>query len=289
MVSPPVECWSTWLDDTGLIPSGGSDYHGRFKPDVRLGVGRGDLVVPDEVAGRIAGSGLLAARTGSFPPIMKGKAMGMGAAALVVSGGVLASRVLGLGRETMLAALIGVNAVGDVYRAAFLVPDLLNYLLAGGYLTITFVPILAARLAANDPEGGNRAFVAVFRVVTGVTALLTAVLMIWTAPLIELIYPELSPAQLGEVTRLTMIALPAQVFFVGGSLLMAYQYAHRRFLIPVAAPIVYNLSIIVGGMVGGILVDPPPADGLCGGPWRARRSATSESSGGGRAGWVCGW
>ncbi len=33
----------------GLIPSGGSDYHGRFKPDTRLGVGRGDLVVPDEV------------------------------------------------------------------------------------------------------------------------------------------------------------------------------------------------------------------------------------------------
>lgn len=33
----------------GLIPSGGSDYHGRFKPDTRLGVGRGDLTVPDEV------------------------------------------------------------------------------------------------------------------------------------------------------------------------------------------------------------------------------------------------
>ena len=33
----------------GLIPSGGSDYHGRFKPDVMLGSGRGDLVVPDRV------------------------------------------------------------------------------------------------------------------------------------------------------------------------------------------------------------------------------------------------
>ena len=52
---------------------------------------------------------------------MKGKAMGMGKAALVVSAGVMLSRVLGLGRETMLAALIGVNAVGDVYRAAFLI------------------------------------------------------------------------------------------------------------------------------------------------------------------------
>ncbi|MDE0120215.1 MAG: PHP domain-containing protein [bacterium] len=33
----------------GLVPSGGSDYHGRFKPDVKLGTGRGDLLVPDQV------------------------------------------------------------------------------------------------------------------------------------------------------------------------------------------------------------------------------------------------
>ncbi|MCE2526015.1 MAG: murein biosynthesis integral membrane protein MurJ [Actinomycetia bacterium] len=193
---------------------------------------------------------------------MKGRAMGMGAAALVVSSGVLLSRVLGLARETMLAALIGVNAVGDVYRAAFLVPDLLNYLLAGGYLTITFVPILAARLESDDVAGGNQAFVAVFRVVTGLTIVLTAVLMVETTPLLELIYPQLSSEQLAEVIRLTRIALPAQVFFVGGSLLMAYQYAHRRFLVPVAAPIVYNLAIIMGGLVGAALADPPPADGF---------------------------
>ncbi len=33
----------------GLIPTGGSDYHGRFKQEIRLGVGRGDLTVPDRV------------------------------------------------------------------------------------------------------------------------------------------------------------------------------------------------------------------------------------------------
>lgn len=31
----------------GLIPSGGSDYHGSYKPGLQLGVGFGDLVVPD--------------------------------------------------------------------------------------------------------------------------------------------------------------------------------------------------------------------------------------------------
>ena len=36
--------------DAGMIPTGGSDYHGTYKPDVQLGVGRtGDLRVPDEM------------------------------------------------------------------------------------------------------------------------------------------------------------------------------------------------------------------------------------------------
>jgi len=32
-----------------LIPSGGSDYHGTYKVGIELGVGKGDLVVPDAV------------------------------------------------------------------------------------------------------------------------------------------------------------------------------------------------------------------------------------------------
>ncbi|MDE3064320.1 MAG: PHP domain-containing protein [Acidobacteriota bacterium] len=35
--------------DAGLIPTGGSDYHGFYKEDVGLGVGRGDLRVPDSI------------------------------------------------------------------------------------------------------------------------------------------------------------------------------------------------------------------------------------------------
>ncbi len=31
----------------GLVVTGGSDYHGTYKPDLRVGVGRGDLNVPD--------------------------------------------------------------------------------------------------------------------------------------------------------------------------------------------------------------------------------------------------
>jgi len=50
-------------DDTGnllrlaikhdIIPTGGSDFHGSFKPDIKIGTGRGNLFVPYEVLERM--------------------------------------------------------------------------------------------------------------------------------------------------------------------------------------------------------------------------------------------
>ena len=33
----------------GLAVTGGSDYHGRYKPDIALGTALGDLAVPDDL------------------------------------------------------------------------------------------------------------------------------------------------------------------------------------------------------------------------------------------------
>jgi predicted metal-dependent phosphoesterase TrpH len=38
---------------TGLVATGGSDHHGTYKPDLSVGVGRGDLAVPDEALDRL--------------------------------------------------------------------------------------------------------------------------------------------------------------------------------------------------------------------------------------------
>ena len=67
----------------------------------------------------------------------------LGTAAAVVAAGVLLSRVLGFVREIAIAALIGRNAEADLYIYAFRVPDFLFYLVAGGFMAITLVPILA--------------------------------------------------------------------------------------------------------------------------------------------------
>ncbi len=178
----------------------------------------------------------------------------------MVSGGVLLSRILGMVREIFLADLVGANANGDVYRVAFIIPDFLNYLLAGGYLAITFIPILSRFFAQDDEAGAWRAFMAVARPVGLAMVVLVGIAMAVAEPVIDAI-TGLNDAQVDEAVRLTRIVLPAQVFFVVGTLLMAVQYAREQFLLPTLAPIVYNLAIVAGGV---LLTDrnDPTADGF---------------------------
>lgn len=186
----------------------------------------------------------------------------MGTAAVVVAASVLLSRLLGLARDALLAGLIGVDAEADLYFDAFLVPDMLNYLLAGAYLTITLVPILSRHMESGDQHGANAAFTSVFRFVALAIVGLTVLMWVFADALVEVLFPEVAdPARLVSLTRLV---LPAQVFLVLGALLMAVQYTHKRFAIPAAAPLVYNLGIIAGGLVGWAAGDPSPESFLLG-------------------------
>lgn len=186
----------------------------------------------------------------------------MGAAAAVVSGSVLLSRLLGLGREALLAGLIGVSAEADLYKQAFTIPDLLNYLLAGAYLTITLIPILSRHLEAGDRARADRAFTSIFRFVAGSIVGLTAIMWVFADPIVSLVFPE--AADHARLVAMTRLVLPAQVFFVVGALLMAVQYTHRRFVFPALAPLVYNVAIIGGGLAGAMTGDPSPESFLWG-------------------------
>ncbi|MHB8542122.1 MAG: lipid II flippase MurJ, partial [Candidatus Acidiferrales bacterium] len=59
----------------------------------------------------------------------------------IVMASVLLSRVLGFLRQWTVAHQIGSNGITDAYYAAFTLPDFLNYLVAAGSLSITFIPV----------------------------------------------------------------------------------------------------------------------------------------------------
>ncbi|MDH3499352.1 MAG: hypothetical protein OEM97_04465 [Acidimicrobiia bacterium] len=177
----------------------------------------------------------------------------MARAAFLVGGGVLVSRLLGLLRDIILADRLGDTPQGDAYDAAFLIPDYLNYLLAGGFLAITFIPIISRHIAARDEDAMWRSFAAVFRPLTLLITVLTVLGIVLAGPLVELAFGVaggFDGAQIDDVAHLTRLVLPAQIFFVLGALFTAVQYAHEKFWIPTLAPVIYNLGIIIGGIVG---------------------------------------
>ena len=167
----------------------------------------------------------------------------------IVMASVLASRVLGFFRDWTVAHQIGSNAITDAYYAAFTLPDFLNYLVAGGSLSITFIPVFTKFVAENREDEGWHVF---STVVTSMGVLLAALVVvgeIYAPQLVELIAPGFSPAEKARVIFLTRLMMPAQICFYQGSILSAVQYAKGQFVVPSLAPVVYNLGIILGGVL----------------------------------------
>lgn len=171
-------------------------------------------------------------------------------ATLLWSISILASRLIGLVREAALGRILGAGPEADVYLAAFLIPDFLNYLLAAGALSIVFIPLFAGHLARGDEERGWEAF----SVVANFVALLlfAAVVGLWLAvpDLVGIVAPGFDRARADRLVALTRIVLPAQVFHVLGGLLSAALLARDRHALPALAPLVYTLGILAGGLIG---------------------------------------
>ncbi|MBI5575046.1 MAG: murein biosynthesis integral membrane protein MurJ [Deltaproteobacteria bacterium] len=175
----------------------------------------------------------------------------MGRAAAVMMASVFLSRLLGYARDAVIAYQHGATPETDAYFVAFTIPDFLNYLLAGGSLSITFIPIFSKYLADGKAEDGHRSF-SVIATVMGVGMLFFVILGEFLAErMLHLIAPGFPPDQIAIAAKLTRIVLPAQIFFYLGGLLMAVQFAHNRFLLPATAPLIYNAGIIAGGLLLG--------------------------------------
>lgn len=169
------------------------------------------------------------------------------AAALLLAASILLSRVLGYVREMLLAYQFGTGTTTDAFYAAFQIPDLLNYFLAGGALSIAFIP-LYNKILARDGEAAAQQLMAVVLGTLGTLVVAITGLLWWKAEaLIRFQFPKFDEATVQQTIYLTRIVLPAQIFFITGGIIQAVLLAHRNFHAAALAPLVYNLCIIAGG------------------------------------------
>lgn len=164
---------------------------------------------------------------------------------------ILLSRVIGLVREAAIGRILGGGAAADVYLTSFVLPDFLNSLLAGGALSIVFIPIFGAYLARGEEERGWEAFSVIANALTLLLGVAGVGLWLAVPWLVHVVAPGFDAAAAADLTRLTRILLPAQGFHLIGGLLSAALQARDRHALPALAPLVYTSCIIAGGLLGG--------------------------------------
>jgi putative peptidoglycan lipid II flippase len=164
---------------------------------------------------------------------------------------ILLSRVIGYVREAYIAYAFGAGGVVDAYVAAFTLPDWLNYILAGGTASITFISIYTRFLAQKREDEAQKTFSVIITVMTAVFLVLTALAEIYTQAFVGWMFHGFTPEQMALCVSLTRILLPAQVFFYVGGVVSAVLLSRRLFLLPALGPLIYNACIILGGVLAG--------------------------------------
>lgn len=172
----------------------------------------------------------------------------MGWAALIMGASVLLSRFMGLIRDKVISYFFGATGESDLYFAAFVIPDFINYLLAGAYFSITLIPLLSATFEKDETDGW-RLFSTVFTWIALLIGTLTALAMVFAPRLAYLAAPGLTPEGLERLAFFLRIILPAQICFLLGACITAILYLRKQFLVPALMPLIYNLMIILGGIL----------------------------------------
>jgi putative peptidoglycan lipid II flippase len=167
----------------------------------------------------------------------------------------MTSRVLGVVREQVLAALFGAGNAMDAYNVAYRVPNLVRDLFAEGAMSSAFVPTFTKHLATAGNESawrlGNHVINALI-VITGVLVVLGIVEAFAGA------YRAV-PGKLELTVQLTRVMLPFLSFVAVAAACMGMLNSLHRFFIPALSPAMYNVATIACAF---LLVPVMPALGL---------------------------
>ncbi|MEZ0224828.1 MAG: murein biosynthesis integral membrane protein MurJ [Alphaproteobacteria bacterium] len=170
-------------------------------------------------------------------------------AAILLAFSILLSRILGYVRDMLLAYKFGASSTTDAFYAAFQIPDLLNYFLAGGALSIAFIPLYNRVQARDGDAAAHKLMATVLGTLGAVVIALTAVLWWKAEALIRFQFPNFDASTTELCIKLTRIVLPAQIFFVTGGIIQAVLLANRSFHAAAIAPLIYNACTILGGFL----------------------------------------
>ncbi len=158
----------------------------------------------------------------------------------------LASRVLGLARETVMAALFGAGNEMDAFMVAFRLPNLVRDLFAEGAMSAALIPTFTRRLELAGPADawrlGNRVITALLLV----TGTLVVLAMVFAGPIVRAYAGDYAmvPGKIELTIQLALVMLPFLTLAALAAAAMGMLNSLHRYFVPALAPATFNVAAI---------------------------------------------
>lgn len=173
----------------------------------------------------------------------------------------MASRVLGLVRDQVLAYYFGAGDAMDAFRVAFRIPNLARDLFAEGAMSAAFVPTFTRQLALHGRERAWRLASSVINALVLVTGALVLAGIVFADPIVRLFASSFAevPGKLTLTVQLTRIMLPFLSLVALAAVLMGMLNSLGHFFVPALSPAMFNVASI---LIALMFVPVAPALGV---------------------------
>ncbi len=159
----------------------------------------------------------------------------------------IASRVLGLVRDQVLAFYFGAGDANDAFRVASRIPNLVRDLFAEGAMSAAFVPTFTQQLTLHGRERAWRLASSVINALLLVTGAIVLIGIVFAEPLVRLYASDFAnvPGKLELTIYLTRIVFPFLTLVAIAAALMGMLNSLGHFFIPALSPAMFNVAVVV--------------------------------------------
>ena len=170
----------------------------------------------------------------------------------IVAAAFVASRILGLVREVVLARLFGTSEEFSAYVSAFRIPDLLFLVVMAGAFGSAFIPVFSGLLGDGEDEAAWTLASVVLNISGVIVVLAAALAWIFALDLVRYVVAPDASVRAQQITVDCMRILLLSPIFLGfGIAAKGILEGQDLFTLPALAPIVYNAATILGAVLLG--------------------------------------
>jgi putative peptidoglycan lipid II flippase len=177
--------------------------------------------------------------------------------ATVLAALTMVSRIAGLVRDFMITHFFGASGLTDVFYMAFTIPNVLRRLVAEGTLTTVVQPAYQRARSETGDAGALRLYAALQGFVLFAVAAMAVVGVAAAGPIVWAFASGFAtqPGKLALTVELTRWLFPLVITMGIIGLTMAVLNAHEEYASPALSPIILNIAMIVGTVLGAHLLE----------------------------------